>query len=502
MTRTNKMLKGIGQVGSLSFLQKIFNFISLIVLARLLTPTEFGVVTAGMILVNFANMFTNAGVATTLIQFKEIDDKDIRVGLTLSMLISICLYFVISGSSLLMADFMNIPELRKVIPIISIILMLTGFNTISGALMQRYEKVFLLTIIQTSCSIGSVLFITIPMALTGYSYWSLVAGELTKSITMVIITYWLARHPVKPYWEKQRARRLFTKGTGFFVSRFFSFLSQESDNVIVGRYFGADALGYYGRSYRLMDYPSSMYTTIVDRLVFPAMSRIQDEQVRMQAVLLRGLSLTALFSLPLSAFFIVSSEELVTVLFGPEWLLTGQLLAVLGGFTFFRVSWKVFSTYFRALGKVKFLIVHTFFYAMMMIIGAGFAAQYDMIAVAWAVGLAISLNWLLILWRTKLSTDLKWSDFIQCFTGPLLLSILLLICLLLVRFGVGSIADQSAAIVLLIDLCVCLAFTMAVIITKPRRLLGDQGLILQEILSKAAVKSLKKVSNRKAKPPQ
>lgn len=119
-------------------------------LARLLSPAEFGVVGAALIVISFTELFSEAGVPATLIQKRELSEVDIRVALLVSLLIAWTLYALVTGSAPFAATFMHIPAVANVIPVLALVLPMMGFNGISGALMQRQHRVTALTMFQVA----------------------------------------------------------------------------------------------------------------------------------------------------------------------------------------------------------------------------------------------------------------------------------------------------------------------------------------------------------------
>ena len=124
-------------------------------------------------------------------------------------------------------------------------------------------------------------------------------------------------HPVRPSLNLRASRDLLSYGFGHSLAQVGSLLSQQGDNLVVGRWLGPAALGIYGRAYNLMVMPASVFGRIVNRVLFPVMAQVQDERERLAGAYERVLAIVALMSLPVSAFLWVVAPEFIPVLLGP-----------------------------------------------------------------------------------------------------------------------------------------------------------------------------------------
>ena len=249
-----------------------------------------------------------------MVQKKHLSKTDIRTGIFLSLVIASVLYVVLMLTAGLAADFMNIPEIEQIIPIVGVLLLIMSLRGISGGVMMREGRAPALSLAQLCSNALSTWGVILPLALFGFSYWSIVWGSLANAGFELLFVWRLARNPLRPEWNRESARELMSKGIGYFGTRFSSFVASKSDNIMVGRYFGAVGLGYYGRAFRIMEYPAAIYQIAVERIAFPTMSRIQDDHERLQRATLRGFALTSLIGMPISIFYMVASVELVEIL--------------------------------------------------------------------------------------------------------------------------------------------------------------------------------------------
>lgn len=470
MSKSNQVLKTIGKVSGLMLIQKMSNFISMIILMRLLTPYEFGVVAAALIIIEFANMLPSVGIPFTLIQRKELSDKDIRVSFTLLLIISISIYVILVLSRNVTADVMGISDLRTVLPIFAISILLDVFSNMSNTIMQRENKVYQLAAVQTACICAATFFVTIPLAYYGFGYQSLIIGHLVQSFCVSAALFFISRFPLSLHWQTQTASSIFKHGFGFFFIKFLSIIPSKVDSLIIGSAYGARDLGYYARAYRLMDYPNAIYQSSAGRVIFPAMARMQDNPEKLLNILKRGLNLTATFAMPIAVIIGICHYEIVTILLGKQWEKTGEILAILSFFIFFRINWNVFSVYFRSQGLIKILTINSVVNAILSVIIIYAASQYSLIAVAWGSGIAITLAWTLMLIQVVVYTKRNVLEFLECFTGPIIISAGLAVILTAFR---GYFADSMSVLNLLLsEILITLIYGSALWASKSKTLLG------------------------------
>src|SRR6185312_2412377 len=154
----------------------------------------------------------------------------------------------------------------------------------------------------------------VALAWQGYGVWALVAANIGQVTLRTLGMYVATRHAVRPSLDWQAARDLLGFGLGHSLAQIGAVLSQQGDNLVVGRWLGPAALGVYGRAYGLMVMPANIFGRIVNRVLFPVMSQVQDERHRLAGGYERALAVVALLSLPVSAFLWVVAPEFIPVL--------------------------------------------------------------------------------------------------------------------------------------------------------------------------------------------
>jgi PST family polysaccharide transporter len=214
-------------------------------------------------------------------------------------------------------------------------------------------------------------------------------------------------------------------GGGFTIARIGNYLSGEADNLVVGRFLGAEALGLYSRAYYLMSVPASLFGQVLDRVLFPAMAKVQHDRRRLGLAFKRGIAVTALTILPLSVALLLLAPELIRVLLGPRWseaIVPFQILVV---GMLFRSSYKLSDSLARATGAVYRRAWRQILFAILIAVGAYLGQKWGLAGVALGVMLAITVNFMLMAQLSLRLADLTWGSVWAAHIPALRLSLVL-----------------------------------------------------------------------------
>jgi PST family polysaccharide transporter len=236
--------------------------------------------------------------------------------------------------------------------------------------------------------------------------------------------YVATRHPIRPTFNLRASRDLLGFGFGHSMAQIGTLLSQQGDNLVVGRWLGPAALGAYGRAYNLMVMPASAFGRIVNRVLFPVMSQVQDEKHRLVNAYERALAVVALVSLPLSSFLWVVAPEFIPIILGPAWgavVLPFRLFSIS---LLFRMSSKISDACTKAAGEVYLRAVLQFVYAALVVVGAIIGQRWGVSGVAVCVSIAMAINWLNMAQLARSVTGLDWWRFARAHVPALMLAIL------------------------------------------------------------------------------
>ncbi len=224
----------------------------LAVLARLLTPADYGAVEAAMTSIVFFTIFSQLGVGPAVVQSSGLTDTHIRVAGTLSVLMGLAVAGIVCLCADPISHFFHRDDLQPLLRVLSIIFVMQGVFTVSEAQLQRdmnFRTLSLIDLCSYAFGYGAV---GIVAALNGYGVWSLVAAQVGQSAVKAIMLLWVKPHAMRPSLRLREARDLVGFGAGFTIASLANQLATNGDNLVVGRVLGTTALGSYGRAYQLM----------------------------------------------------------------------------------------------------------------------------------------------------------------------------------------------------------------------------------------------------------
>jgi len=420
---TRRAIGGMFWTFSGTGVQVAVQVLAIMALGRLVTPEEFGLMGAATVVIACSQIVSQIGVGPAIIQRRELDQDHVRVAVTLSFLLGLLLGALVWVGAPAIASFYRMPELQPVLRAVAFLFPLDGLNTVSKSLLTRQLRFRLYITLDAGSYIVGYAAVGVLMAWLGYGVWALVVANLSQGILRTAAMYLAARHTVRPSLNLRAARDLLSFGVGHSMAQIGTFLSQQGDNLVVGRWLGAAALGVYGRAYNLMVMPASAFGRIVNRVLFPVMAQVQDERDRLANAYERALAIVALVSLPLSSFLWVVAPEFIPVVLGPAW---GGVVLPFRLFTvslLFRMSSKISDACTKAAGEVYKRALIQFAYAALVVVGAIIGQRWGVGGVAVCVSIAMGINWLSMAWLGRSVTGLDWIRFARAHAPSVLLAL-------------------------------------------------------------------------------
>jgi O-antigen/teichoic acid export membrane protein len=368
-----------------------------VALARLLLPEDFGIIGIALLATGFVNVVADLGLGPSLIQQRAISERHVRVCHTISMAMAVLMTLALVGTADFIASLFGDARVAPVLKALAIASLLKGFSITSGALLVRrlaFRTTVRIELVSSIIGYGGV---AVAMAVAGYGYWSLVGGMLAQTAFSGVLTYSAERHNLRPLVASSEIRDLIGFSVGMSLTSTVNYFALRGDYFVVGRLMNATNLGFYSRAYTLMELPLVVFGSALNRVLFPAASRVQDDAERFRRAYLTIFSLSTAVALPISLALVVLAPELIITLYGAAWAPTVPLLQILCLFGIFRMTYNTASTFLRARGQMYRLLVCTLLYGTLVVGGSWWAGSIGGLAgVAWAVGGAITCMWLLV----------------------------------------------------------------------------------------------------------
>ncbi len=384
----------------------------LTVLARLLEPQDFGLVGAALVIVGFSGIFAQLGVGPAIIQRCKLDEVHIRVGFTFSMLMATILSMTVWFLAQVISDFFNMEGLCPVIRVTAIIFLINGLGVVAESLLLRslqFRGLAMLELLSYAIGYGVV---GILLAITNMGVWALVGANIAQILIKTFGALYLAPHSCIPSFNSVALKQLLHFGSGFTLGKIANYLAIQGDNIVVGRFLGAQALGFYGRAYQFVVMPANLFGGVLDKVLFPAMAQIQHEPFKLAQVYRRNIACIALVTLPFSVIFFILAPDIVHILLGTKWseCITPFKILTLG--LLFRTSYKASDSLARATGAIFSRAWRQWIYAFSIFGGSWIGQHWGINGVAIAVLLAIIINFALMAHLSLIITKLSLQNFL------------------------------------------------------------------------------------------
>lgn len=369
----------------------------LAVLARLLTPEDFGLIATGTMVMAFVQFVSRFGVAPAIVQKPEIDADLLRAGFAMGTLLGIGIFAVLYLLAAQIAGFFGFPGLTDMLRALSFTLVLAGVCQVPEALLQRelrFKQLTLIDGVSFTLGYGGV---SIGLALLGFGAWALIIGLLSEQAIRAVLLLGARRFPIGLTFSMASISRLLRYGGGLSMVQLTNSMAYQADNLVVAKFMGAEAIGIYSRAYQVLTAPTKLIGNSLLKVLFPAMSRVQADQERLGRAFGQAIGVVLLVCLPSSACLIVLAPEIVLVLLGGQWGGVVDPFRLLALAIAFRVGHKICEALLRARGYIASLWWRQAVYALSVLVFALAGRQYGLVGVSIGVALAVLLNFLLLL---------------------------------------------------------------------------------------------------------
>ncbi len=313
-----KSIKGVMWSGFSQGSRQVIQLVITVILARLLSPDDFGLVAMADVLISFLAIFTEMGLSSALIHKQDINERHINSAFWINLLFGIVLACLFLLSAPLISNFYHSQKLRLIVNALSINLIISSFGIIQLALLTKkmeFKKIAVRDV--TAVSISGVA--AIYFAAHGMGVWSLVLQSIiltsTNTLLLWVVSDWRPRF-VFSISSLKEILPFSTHLTGFNIVNYFA---RNIDRVLIGKFLGSEALGIYSLAYKLMLVPLQNVSWIISKVMFPALSAIQHDLEGVRVAYQKMCKAISLITFPMMFGLFSLAPELVTIVFGSKW---------------------------------------------------------------------------------------------------------------------------------------------------------------------------------------
>jgi O-antigen/teichoic acid export membrane protein len=359
MRHTADIVRGFTWVFLMRIVARLLTFARVFVLARLLTPTQFGTFAIATLVLSLLEVLTETGTQVVLVQEKKEQFASyLNAAWFVSITRGLILCVLLFAATPFVLDFFNNPTALNSLLLIALLPLIKGFINPSVARFQK-ELLFKNELYMRSCIgiLGTI--ITIVLAMLWRDPLVLAIGLIFEGVFEVIIThYYITPRPVFSF-EKDKIISILQRGKWMGPATLFNYFFHQLDDIVVGRTLGSSSLGIYQMAYRIATLPITEISDSLNKVTFPVFTNLTADITTLRKTYAKTTSAIILLSIPLSAIFIIFPQQIVRLVLGEQWIETAQLLPILAIFGFLRSLLNSSSSLFLSLKRQDLVAQYT-----------------------------------------------------------------------------------------------------------------------------------------------
>src|SRR5215471_12208618 len=350
-----KVTSGVLWSGGARIAQLAYQLGVSIVLARLLSPEDYGLIAMVMVFTGFAGMLADAGFNAALIQRKILNYAHQHTAFWASLSLAVAVSAITFLLAPTVATFFSSPATKLILRVLALNLVFSSIGIVPSALLQRQMRFRTIAKIETGALVISGA-VGVSMAVLGAGVWSLVAQSLSNCFLIAVMRCWSCRWLPKAIFCRNALREIWSFTGHLYGFNLINYWARNADNLLVGKFFGPSALGAYNRAYALMLLPITQINGVFYQVVFSAFSSIQGDKDRIKMAFLRVVSIASLFAFPLVVGLLVVAEPFVLTFYGPKWRHAVPLIQILAPVGALQVFINLAGMLFASQGRTDLLL--------------------------------------------------------------------------------------------------------------------------------------------------
>ena len=318
-TLSNKILKGFSWTATERVVSQLVIFIIGIVVARLVTPSEYGVLGILMVFINVSSVFVDSGLGNSLIYYNELKKRDLYTTFSMNIFISISLILLIYLSSSLIEEFYNLENLALYLQVISLTILFNAFLVVPTAIL-KVNLNFKSLAISNMCSSVASGILAIVMAYHGYGIWALIAQVMVRSFLqasfLVVMSKWIPRL----IFYKESCIRLYRYGINLITASCLTKVTEEGISFFLGKVFSPYNLGIYTRATQFSVLPSTSIGNVIISVLFPTLSLVKDDKDKFKQIYNAIIKIMSALSMPVFVILVVIAEPFIRLVLTEKWI--------------------------------------------------------------------------------------------------------------------------------------------------------------------------------------
>ena len=453
----------------------ISTFVISAILARLLTPKEFGIVALVSVFVTFFNLLGNFGLGKAVVQNQELTKNDNESIFNFSIVFAIVLGAGFFFSAPLIARFYGEPVLVEITRLLSLSVLFHTLNVIPKAILEKNLKFKLIGIVSIGVQIITGI-IAIILAYKDYSYFALVIKSVLGGAVSFLVLYSLSPIKLTTNFKRSSLEKVLSFSIYNFLFNFINYFTRSGDNLIVGKFLGSAQLGFYDKAYRLMMLPVHQLTHVITPVMIPILSKYQDKNKLVYNTYSKVVKILATVGLPLSVFLFFSANEIINIIYGPQWDKSIPVFKVLSLIIGMQIIYSSAGSVFLSIGRTKLLFNYGLLSSSILIacISLGIFVGGNLVAVGYGIVIGFLMNFFIVYYLLiNVALEASMLKFLKCLIYPTVTAIGMVIPLYFISNFGNLNMYLSLILKLMISLLIFGLFTLSV---KENRKILREGL--------------------------
>lgn len=346
----SSFIKGVAWTTIERFASYFMQFLIGVILARLLSPNEYGILGVLLIFTNLSQVLIDSGFGNALIYFHDKNKHDISTVFVFNMFVSIFLYAIFCITSNHIESFFKIEGLALYLNVITISLLFNSLQIVPTSILKIDFKFKQLAFINSTVTIASGV-LGIVMAYMGWGIWALVYQTLVKSVISSILLIYVSGFSFSFHFYKESFRKVYRYAVNLFGASAMTNIVDETTSFVIGKYLAPYNLGIFSRAKHFMMLPFNTVGSVLLTVLFPSLASVKDDYDKFRHAYIRVLRYMAMFSIPLYIFLAVESHDIVVLVLGEKWVDVVVVLQVMCLSRIFALCAMVTENTLNAIGK-------------------------------------------------------------------------------------------------------------------------------------------------------
>jgi lipopolysaccharide exporter len=430
------------------FGRQILQFIKTIILVKLLSPEDFGLMSIALIMTGFLNIIQNSGISASAIQKLSPTSHFLSSIFWFNILVSFLIFFLIFFTAESVALFFEQPEVENILKLMSVTFIISGLGNIQRALLQKENKFNLLAKFEflsfTVSSISAVL-----LAYYGYGFYSLVFQSIISSSIGAVLLFFSGIWYPKFYCKIEEIHSVLSYSINLIGANVLGFFMRHVDNFIIGKYLGAESLGYYNIAYRIMLIPLENIVDAVKRVLFPILSKLQNNVSESKRIYVVVTYVIFLIICPLMLGIWAINEYFVMYFWGEKWKTLVDLIFLLAPIGILQSFVRLSGSIMAAKGKANLLLYINLFSSLFIIPAFIIGLKWGLIGIATSYLIANLIVFYPSLYIPYKLIELKFKEIINEISIVFYPSIIMVITIFILKLFFTHISLLSLLILIL-----------------------------------------------------